>query len=191
MSLKSKIYKYFWPRIFYSNFTRNLSSKILRTFNLYPFPSCIEVEVTTKCGLKCIMCEHSYWKEPSIDMSFEQFKSIVDQFPTLAWIGLTGIGESFLNPDFMKMLRYVKSKSITVELYDNFNFTTKDMIKELVDLGVERIYVSLDAATKETYKKIRVGANFEKVIENVKTLLEYKERKKSISKQIGFSLYSI
>jgi radical SAM protein with 4Fe4S-binding SPASM domain len=112
-------------------------------------------------------------------MSFEQFKYIVDQFPRLAWIGMTGIGESFLNPDFMKMLRYIKSKSVTVELYDNFNFTTKDMIKELVDLGVERIYISLDAATKKTYEKIRVNGNFDRVIENVKTLFEYKRKKKS------------
>ena len=66
----------------------------------------MEIEVTTRCNLKCIICEHTYWDEPNRDMSFEQFKGIVDQFPKLKWIGLTGIGESFINKDFMKMLRY-------------------------------------------------------------------------------------
>jgi len=125
------------------------------------------------------MCEHTYWDEPNRDMSFEEFKGIVDQFPRLKWIGLTGIGESFINKDFMKMLRYVKSKSILVELYDTFYFIDEDVAKELVEMGVDKIYASIDAATKETYERIRVGSNFERVTNNVKNLLQIKREMNS------------
>ena len=139
-----------------------------------PYPKYIEIEVTTRCNLKCIMCEHTYWNEPAKDMSFKQFKMIVDQFPGLVWIGLTGIGESFINKDFMKMLEYVKSKDITVELYDTFYFIDTKTSKQLISLGIDQMLISLDAATEETYESIRVGSDYDKVISNVKGIFALK-----------------
>ena len=153
---------------------------------LEPYPPYIEIEVTTRCNLRCIMCEHTYWNEPNRDMSFEEFKGIVDQFPKLKWIGLTGIGESFINKDFMKMLRYVKSRNIFVELYDNFFLIDEKVARSLVEIGVDRILVSLDAATKETYEAIRVGSNFERVLKNVKCLFQIKEEKNTYFPQTDF-----
>lgn len=156
-------------------------------YDLKPYPRYIEVETTTRCNLKCIMCEHTYWDEPSRDMTLEQFKSIIDQFPDLKWIGMTGIGESFLLKDFMKMIEYVKtSKGAFVELYDSFSFMTEEQIKRLVDLGVERVIASIDAATKETYEKIRVGANYEKTLRNVRLLDKYKKEKNAYYPELAF-----
>lgn len=153
---------------------------------LQSYPSYLEVEVTTRCPLKCIMCEHTYWKEPNRDMTFGEFKGIVDQFPKLKWIGLTGIGESFVNKDFMKMLRYVKSKNIYVELYDNFFLADKKAAQELVNMGIDKIFFSFDAATKETYEKIRVGSDFDKVVNNVKNLMQYKKEKNKYFPEVDF-----
>jgi radical SAM protein with 4Fe4S-binding SPASM domain len=150
------------------------------------YPVFIEVEVTTRCNLKCIICEHTYWKEPIRDMTFEEFKLIVDQFPRLCWIGLTGIGESFLNKDFLKMLEYVKKKKVFIEVYDTFYFINKEIAQRLVDLKVERIFASIDAAKKETYEKIRVGSNFERVISNVETLFKIKKEKNSKYPMVNF-----
>jgi MoaA/NifB/PqqE/SkfB family radical SAM enzyme len=119
-------------------------------------------------------------------MSFEEFKGIIDQFPSLRWIGLTGIDESFLNKDFMKMLRYVKSKNVYVELYDNFFLVDEKTADELIDMGIDRILISLDAATKETYEKLRVGSNFERVINNVENLFKLKKEKGNHYPEIDF-----
>ena len=165
-------YNYIHFRTFYM--TNNpILIKLLQWFE--PYPSYIEIETTTKCNLKCIMCEHTYWNEPNRDMSFEDFKKIVDQFPKLKWIGLTGIGEGFLNKDFMKMLRYVKSKGIYVELFDTFYFIDEKTAKELIELGIDKLILSFDAATKETYEKIRVGSDFERVLNNLKNFIRIKE----------------
>ena len=80
-----------------------------------PFPSFIEVEVSTHCNLKCTMCEHTYWKEKDENMTFSNFIHILNQFPRLKWCGLTGIGESYLNPDFEKMLTECKRRGLFVE----------------------------------------------------------------------------
>ncbi len=153
---------------------------------LEPYPPYIEIEVTTRCNLKCIMCEHTYWTESNKDMSFEEFKGIIGQFPRLKWIGLTGIGGSFINKDFMRMLRYVKSKNIFVELYDTFYFIDEKTAKELIEVGVDRLFASIDAATKETYERIRVGSNFERVTNNVRNLLRLKRETKAYSPEVLF-----
>jgi len=160
---------------------------LIRLLNWFaPYPSYIEIEVTTKCNLKCIMCEHTYWNEPNRDMSFEEFRGIVGQFPKLKWIGLTGIGESFINKDFIKMLKYVKSKDVLVELYDTFYYINQKTAKEIIEIGVDKIFISLDAATKETYKKIRIGSDFERVTNNVRSLLKFKKEKRAYYPEIAF-----
>lgn len=153
---------------------------------LEPYPSFLEVEVTTRCPLKCLFCERTYWQEPNRDMTFQEFKGIIDQFPRLKWIGLTGIGESFVNQDFLKMLRYVKGKNIFVELYDNFFLVEEKTARALIEMGIDKIFISLDAATKETYEKIRVGSNFERVIDNLKNFLRQKREKKAYFPQLAF-----
>jgi MoaA/NifB/PqqE/SkfB family radical SAM enzyme len=153
---------------------------------IQPYPCLIEVEPTTRCNLKCRMCEHTYWREPQRDMSFKEFKKIIDQFPHLKWIGLTGIGSSFLNKDFMKMLQYVKSKKIYVEIYDTFFLINREKAKELINLGIDRILPSIDAATKETYEKIRVGSDFETVVRNLKNLIEIKKERNLIFPELSF-----
>jgi len=169
---------------YYFIWTKKWAQKLL--LPLINYPPFLEIEITTHCNLKCAMCEHTYWHEPIRDMTFQEFKSIIDQFPRLKWIGLTGIGESFLNPNFLEMLKYVKSKSIYVELYDNFIFVTSGIAKELIRLGVDRIIASVDAATGETYEKIRVGANFNNVINNLKTFINLKREMDSHFPELDF-----
>jgi len=132
------------------------------------------------------MCEHTYWKETSRDISYQEFVYIIDQFPKLKWIGLTGIGESFLNKDFLMMLELVKSRGIYIELYDNLFFPSEENIKKLVDLQVDKILISCEAATPELYEEIRPGASFEQVKKNLKILFQYKKEKQSIYPKISF-----
>lgn len=158
---------------------------------LAPLPWDIEVEVTTRCYLKCTMCEHTYWKDKAYlnqDLTFEQFKKLVDSMPKLKWINLTGEGSSFLNPDFMKMLRYMKSKSVYVDFSHDFVFMTDEIARELIDLGIERIYFSIEGATKETYESIRVGANYDRVIDNIKRFVQLKKEMNSPIPELCFRM---
>lgn len=152
---------------------------------LAPFPKYIEVEVTTKCNKQCIICEHTWWKEPSADLTFEEFKSLTDQFD-LRWINLTGEGDAFLNKDYLNMISYLKRRGTSVYLVDSMDLVTKDVARELVRMGVDGIYISIDGATKTTYESIKVGCDFWKVISNIKALLDAKRRAKSPLPEICF-----
>lgn len=153
-----------------------------------PYPQAMEIEITTRCHLRCAICEHTYWEEPPRDMSYEEFKKVIDQFPKLKWIGTSGIGSSFLNKDFLKMLRLLKSRSVFVEFFDSFDLVDRAIAEELVDLKIDKIWVSMDACTEQTYAKIRVGTNLDKVLGNIRTLLDIKEQRCSPLPEVWYQM---
>ena len=153
-------------------------------FVSYPFT--IEIEITNRCNKKCLICEHTYWNEPGRDLKLEEFKTIVNQFPKLKWVNLTGEGDAFLNKDYLKMIAYLKAKDIPVFLVDSFDLINKEIAEELIEMGVDGIWISWDSATKEIYEKIKVGCNFEKGLNNIKNLIELKKRMKSPIPELCF-----
>lgn len=168
-----------------------LGPLIKRFPRLAPYPRYVEIEVTTVCNRKCLICEHTYWKDGQQDirhLSFEEFKHTADQFPGLKWANLTGEGSAFLNKDYMKMIRYLKEKHIPVFLVDHLDAMDENTMRELIEVGVDGIYLSIDGATKETYEKIKVGCDFDEVTANVRRLLELKQEMKSLTPVLWFRM---
>lgn len=153
-----------------------LIGPLIRKFpRLAPYPKYIEMEMTTVCNKRCILCEHTYWNEKPVHLTFEQFKQTVDQFPDLKWVNLTGEGDAFLNPDYLNMLEYLKKKDVCIFLVDSFDNINEERARRLLNMDIDGIYVSFDAATKETYEKIKVGCKFERSLGNLKRLIELKK----------------
>jgi len=150
-------------------------NKILPKLGIDLFPPFLEIEPTTICNFRCICCEHTYWKEPSKSMTFEQFKKIFDDFGSPKWLGLTGIGSSYLNKDFHKMIRYAKSKGTIVELMDHFaHFKDDAQIKELIEIGPDFQFVSTYGAKKESFEAVAVKSNYDVIEKNIKTFVRKK-----------------
>jgi MoaA/NifB/PqqE/SkfB family radical SAM enzyme len=152
---------------------------------LVPYPKYIEIEITSRCNKRCIFCEHTSWNEPNKDLEFDQFKRLVDQFD-LKWVNLTGEGDAFMNKSYLRMIQYLKSHDTSVFLVDSFDLITKDVAKVLVESGVDGIYISMDGATKETYESIKIGCNYDRVLTNIKNLLEIKKELHSPIPEICF-----
>jgi len=120
-------------------------------------------------------------------MSFEEFKYIIDQFSKIKKISIVGQGENLLNNDFFSMLEYAKSKGNFVEFYDNFCLLDDRAANKLISIKPDIVWVSLDGATKETYELIRIGSNFESVLNNIKNLIKIKEAKGADYPKINFN----
>jgi len=179
---------YVWATLFSRDAGLALQDFLYRYFpELGPYPRQLEIEVTTACNLRCVICEHSYWTEEPRHMSFDQFKAIVDQFPGLRWIGMTGIGSGFLNPDYMKMLRFLKERRrCFVEFFDHFYLLDESLSSDLVGMGINKIWVSLESASRETYNRIRVGSDFDRVIKNIRSMLQVKAALRSPIPELWF-----
>lgn len=149
-------------------------------------PPFIEIETTTACGYNCVYCENTCWNVKPHFMRFEEFKTIVDQLDGLKWAGMSGIGCSYKNPDYLDMLAYLKSKDVLVQTHSLFDIMSEDKSSALIDMGVDNIYCSMHAATKETYERLIPNAKFERVLANLKSFIRLKKEKKSMKPVLCF-----
>lgn len=150
------------------------------------YPRNVEFEITSRCDKKCLFCEHTYWNEPNWDLTFDNMVHISSQFPKLRWVNLTGEGDSFLNRDYLRTIKLLKSRGVAVYLVDSFDLITKDVATKLVEYGVDGIYISFDAATKDTYEFIKSGCKFERTLKNIKDLIEIKKEMHSPIPELCF-----
>lgn len=171
------VYPFWWNR----KMSYTLLNKIFPKLRIDLFPPFLEIEPTTVCNFSCVCCEHTYWKEPSRNMTFEQFKYIIDNFGDgkPKWLGLTGIGSSYLNKDFHRMLKYAKSKGTIVEVMDHFaHFKNDEQIKELIEIGPDFQFVSTYGATKKSFEAVCRKSNYDTVEKNIRRFVELKKQMK-------------
>jgi radical SAM protein with 4Fe4S-binding SPASM domain len=162
-------------RVAYLDLADELSYRLAKRFRFTSrSPRSIQIECTTRCNLKCTMCEISYWTEQGGDLKAANLRKMLDHLPHLKRVDLTGIGEALMNRGVFDALELLKARGLYITLNDNFTLMTEAAARRIIDLGVDQIFLSLDGATKETYEKIRVGADFDKVVANARRLMKIK-----------------
>jgi len=135
-----------------------------------------QIETTLRCNLACPMCENRLIKDPKNDMTLEQFRKVIDGMPTLISINLTGIGESLLNKDIFDMIAYAKKKGIYVWFTTNGTLLVEHVNKRLIELGVDELVISFDAADPAMFEQIRLGATFKQVTGNLREFVALKKK---------------
>jgi len=141
-------------------------------------PRGLVLEVSTRCNLQCVHCFRSAAEnfKPS-DMSFEDYKEIVDNALSsgVKRLVLTGWGEPTVNPHVLEMIGYAKSKDLAVALNTN-GARLAEIAEDLVRMGVDELYVSIDAVDVELYEEIRRLGSLSAVSRGLELLLELKRR---------------
>ncbi|HXQ51498.1 MAG TPA: radical SAM protein [Stellaceae bacterium] len=131
-------------------------------------PVCIYLEVTNRCNLLCETCPRTFEAlEPPSDMSWELFRSIIDQVPGLVRVVLHGVGEPMLVKGLPRMIRYLKERGIYVLFNTNGTLLAPKKRRELIETGLDELRVSLDAAEAETFLKVRGKNMFARIVRNV------------------------
>jgi len=110
------------------------------------------------------------------NMSLDSFKKIVDEISP-AKITLSGLGEPLINPQIFDMVRFAEGSGISVNVTTNGTLIGKH-IDEIAKSGLSLLSVSIDAANKETYEKIRKSSDFQKIIDSIKGLIRLRGRQK-------------
>jgi MoaA/NifB/PqqE/SkfB family radical SAM enzyme len=135
------------------------------------------VEITNLCNLKCQMCIQRAWDVPTGQMSLATFSRLMAQigeFPTPPIIHLGGYGEPMFHPDFLEIVRQAKATGARVEITTNATLLTADKAETLLDLGLDRLVVSIDGVTPESYAHIRVNGSLQKTLNNLRHLYRRK-----------------
>lgn len=131
---------------------------------LRPHPTKLFVETTTRCNLRCAMCVKQT-RENAVaegDLAPEVFEALAPAFPRLEALVLSGIGEPLLHPDLERFIRRAR-EAMPAEGWIGFqsNGLLLDgaRARSLVEAGLGRICLSLDAVSPATFARIREGGD--------------------------------
>jgi MoaA/NifB/PqqE/SkfB family radical SAM enzyme len=153
--------------------------KFLGRTQVKSYPYLFVFEVTNVCNLKCPFCLTGKGISGGREvkhMSFDDAKKIIDQVGDYIYLmQLYTWGEPLLNKDIYKIIEYAKSKNIFVMISTNATMLNKKNSQRLIESGIDYVMVAVDGGSQETYKKYRVGGEYDKVLANIKGLVEAKK----------------
>jgi len=115
---------------------------------------------------------HSLMNRPQGVMSEEVFYVVLDNLKEFgvrkAYLHFQG--EPFLNPLTPKFAKILKQNKFEVGIFTNGMAFNDNSIREIAEAGIDLIRFSVDGALPETYKKNRVGGDFNKVFESMQRI---------------------
>ena len=167
-----------------SNYILADVQKARKDIFLYGYPYWLVADPCNYCNLQCPFCPTGQKRNVRVkgELKLEDFKNIIAKLgPYLIHIDLVNWGEPLLNENIFEMVRYAKQYGMDIKMDTNLSFLDEKEAKKLVLSGLDKIVVSLDGLTEESYVKYRRGGNFKAVMDNLKLLL--KARKELNSKK--------
>jgi MoaA/NifB/PqqE/SkfB family radical SAM enzyme len=152
-------------------------------------PTSISLEPTTSCNLRCPECPSGLrnFTRPTGMLADDIYKSVIDELaPKLSYLIFYFQGEPYLNPSFLDQVKYAHSKKIYTATSTNAHYLNDKVAKKTVESGLDRLIISIDGTTQETYEQYRVGGKLEKVIEGTKNVVRWKKDLNSKTPHIIF-----
>jgi len=108
------------------------------------------------------------------------FKETIDQLHReLFYLTFYFQGEPYLNPAFLEMVTYARSRKIYTTTSTNAHYLNDENSKKTIESGLDRLIISIDGTTQEVYQQYRVGGRLEKVLEGTRNIVKWKKELRS------------
>lgn len=147
--------------------------------NFFAYPRVVQIETISACNAKCLMCPTARRKATgNIMMNEKLFEKIIydciELKPTMIWPFLNG--EPFLDPRIFEHLDYIEKiiPGQQLGLFTNASLLNEEKIQRLFENNIKLLHISINAARKETYKKI-MGLDYGKLLKNMEFILKYRK----------------
>lgn len=165
---------------------RKAWDEIPRNKTILPFPIHLDIETTNICNLRCPMCPRTVLLandefSPLGNITKEEYKSMIDEGVKhgLKSIKLNYLGEPMVHPDVVWQVAYAKEKGVVdVMMNSNGTLLSDKMAKDLLEAGLDNLFISFDAVDPADYEVQRIGTSIGKVIDNVYNFIKLRNEKK-------------
>jgi len=115
------------------------------------------------------------------------FHNVIDEtHRTLLFLIFYFQGEPYIHPFFLKLVRYAHLKGIYTITSTNGHFLSPENCQQTIESGLDRLIISVDGTTQETYSMYRKSGNLETVLQGAKNMVEAKKNLKSNTPEIVF-----
>ncbi len=152
-------------------------------------PISLSIEPTTSCNLRCPECPSGKreFTRPTGMLEEDFFRKAIDDLKNhLLYLTFYFQGEPYLNPAFLSMVKYASQQGIYTSTSTNAHYLNDASAKQTIESGLNRLIISIDGTTQETYQSYRVGGDLKKVIEGTKNLVKWKRQLKSSTPHLVF-----
>lgn len=150
-------------------------------------PRLVQIGITEACNYRCLMCPYH---NPAVDhrhREVDQPRMSYQMYARLLWelrrmgaraIDLCGNGEPLTHPEAMEMIALARELGFELTLATNAALLTEARARRLVDLGLRRMHVSINAGSEEIYARMHPGAApgaFAAIISRLREMAHYAE----------------
>jgi GT2 family glycosyltransferase/MoaA/NifB/PqqE/SkfB family radical SAM enzyme len=147
------------------------------------YPSQIHFLMIDKCNANCIMCGGDYFKSKSGRViTLDKFKKMAVnlKFELVGGIVLAGAGDPLLNRDLVLIIQFVRANypHINISVTTNGLALTEDVSGKMINSDTNLVNISINSATRGTYKRIMQLDGFEAVCRNARNFVEMRNRSK-------------
>lgn len=149
-------------------------------------PLFVSVEPANVCQLRCPACPVGQRSRQSSAVSLQPFMSldvwrrVLDEIRDTAFVVQFYFqGEPLLHKDLPRMIREAHEAGLYTIVSTNAQAMTETLAEQIVASGLDRIIVSMDGLTDETYNAYRVGGSLEKCKEALRWLRRGKRKVES------------
>jgi len=151
----------------------------------------IFLEPTILCNLSCFkaVCNHESGIIKTRERNmfpFDEFKSVIDEVgKNLIRLDFFNYGDSFVHPQAVEMIEYIKQKYPHIYLYTTTNglLLDEEKIKRIVNSGLDEFTFSVDGPDQETYVRYRQLGDFEKVL---KIMSRFVKERNQLGREVPF-----
>ena len=157
------------------------------------FPLFLQLETNQICNLLCPSCPigqpEAYTKYISSEkMDWELYQKIILEGEKYDCPSMEpqGTNEPFLDQNLENYIKFAADHGfIDIMLNTNGTILSEERARKVLKSGITRLRFSLDAATKETYEKVRLGAKYDVTMKNIERFLEIKKQEKFELPMVG------
>ncbi len=152
-------------------------------------PITISFEPTTACNLRCPECPSGLraFTRPTGNLREDFFRKTMDDlYRDLTCLIFYFQGEPYINPKFLEMVQYAHTKKIYTITSTNGHFLNSENARKTVESGLDRLIISVDGTTQETYESYRKEGKLEVVLQGARNVIHWKKQLKSHTPYVVF-----
>lgn len=154
-------------------------SRMKRHPHIKGLPISASIEPTTACNLRCPQCPSGLrsFSRPTGRLDKSLYEHMLDEMsPQLWYLTLYFQGEPYLNPDFTDLAALAAKRNIFTATSSNAHFLNDDNARKTVESGLNKLIVSVDGLSQETYEKYRIEGYLAKVEEGLENISKWKKK---------------
>ena len=142
-------------------------------------PFTISIEPTTACNLRCPECPSGLrsFTRPTGNLKQDFFRKLIaENYRDLIYLIFYFQGEPYINPDFLDMVRFDHDKGVYTITSTNGHFLNDENARRTIESGLDRLIISVDGTTQETYEQYRKTGKLETVLQGARNLVKWKKK---------------